>query len=91
MVVNVQEIEIYDILQNVDQAARLIWTNWERNQNIPSGAVSAGEYYIAHSASDKLKVLSETVAIGMTYRMGRIDPQEGLFGKLAVVDEVPYF
>lgn len=88
MVVQAVEKEQYEVLQNVDQAARLIWTEWEPHREIPRGAVSAGEYYVAHSASPNLTLLSETLAIGMTFRMGKIDPAEGIFGKLSVVDEV---
>ena len=88
MMSKAQEIGQYDVLINIDQAARLVWKNWDRQTEVPRGAVSAGEYFIAHTASPELTVLNETVAIGLVYRIGKIDPSEGIFGKMSVLDEV---
>lgn len=86
--VKVSEQHHYEVLQNVDQAARLIWKDWERSIGIPDLAISAGEYFIAHAVNPNLEIKSKELAIGMTHLMGKVDPHEGVFGKLSVVDEV---
>lgn len=86
----------YEVLRNVEQAARLVWKDWEWSSEIPDGAVlvgdqSANDYYVAHSASKSLRIFTDKLAVGVSFLMGKVDPTEGVFGKLSVVDEVCVF
>lgn len=76
------------MLQNVEQAARLVWKEWDRNTEIALKAVSADYYYVAHTPSPNLKIYSEKVAVGRTHWIGKIDPRYGLIGRMSVINEV---
>lgn len=84
----VYERDKYEILQNVDRAARLLWEDWERSREVPKSAVLSGDYFIAHSSSPNFKVISNNIAIGTSFLMGKIEPNLGFFGKMSVVTEV---
>lgn len=90
-IAKVYTTEQYEVLQNVEQAARLVWKDWDRNTEIPLKAVSADHFYIAHTPSTNLKIYSEKVALGRTHWIGKIDPRYGLIGRMSVVDEVSGF
>ncbi len=95
LMVRVHQQSQYEVLQNVDQAARIVWKEWEWSVDTPDGAVLAGDlssatYYVAHAPSPSLRIYSENLAVGMAYLMGKVDPSEGVFGKLSVVDEVNF-
>lgn len=80
--------EQYEVLQNVEQAARLVWKAWDRNTEIALKAVSADHYYVAHTHSPNLKIYSEKLAVGQTHWIGKIDPKYGLIGRMSVINEV---
>lgn len=84
----VYSTEQYEVLQNVEQAARLVWKDWDRNTEIPLKAVSADYFYVAHTPSPNLKIYSEKLALGRTHWIGKIDPRYGLIGRMSVIDEV---
>lgn len=87
LVTQVHQKEKYEVLQNVDKAARLIWENWEKSIDVPNGAILSGEYYISHSTSLSFKMLPNDVNLGMLYLMGKIEQNLGIFGKMSVVTE----
>lgn len=83
----VYEYERYEVLQNVDNAARLVWSDWQDDE-VPAGAVSCGaDIYIAHRASPKFKLIDNNYPIGTSFLIGKVDVKEGLFGRISVINE----
>lgn len=44
---NVQSYDKYDLLENVDSAARVNWEHWDKYKNTPVGAVAMEKMFIA--------------------------------------------
>lgn len=91
LVMKVYHQDKFEVLQNVDRAARLLWKDWEKNTHVPHSTVISDEQPIAHSTSPNFKVLDENLALGTSFLMGKIDMNLGLFGKMSVVTEVSKF
>lgn len=72
----------------MDNAARLVWSDWQDDE-VPAGAVSCGaDIYIAHRASPKFKLIDNNYPIGTSFLIGKVDVKEGLFGRISVINEV---
>lgn len=76
----------YQVLENVDNGARLAWVRWNTSTVVPAGAVSCGDgvatYIARHNAAD-------LVAHRFTHHIGKLDPKYG-FGKISIVNKVMY-
>ena len=65
----------FEVLVNVQQAGRLVWTRWDRSQMSFIGAVQVGEQYVGRvKKSDG------------NYRLGRLDPTAQQRGRIFTID-----
>ena len=55
----------FEVLVNVQQAGRLVWTKWDRSQMSFVGAIQVGQHYIARV---------KTGDADGSYRLGHLDP-----------------
>jgi hypothetical protein len=88
--------EKYQVLQNVDDGARLGWINWNKYHVVPTGAVACGdgvETFVARhrgGSNEESNTADDTNidgTLGFTYHIGKLDPKDG-FGKISIVNEV---
>lgn len=87
--------EQYQVLQNVDDGARLGWSSWDKYKVVPTGAVACGdvETFIARrrgGSNEESNVADDSNidgTLGFTYHVGKLDPKDG-FGKISIVNEV---
>ena len=66
----------FEVLVNVQQAGRLVWTKWDRSQTSFIGAVQVGEHYVG-----RVKTATDS------YRLGHLDPTVQR-GKMFTIDQV---
>ncbi|XP_014283808.1 protein unzipped [Halyomorpha halys] len=80
----VETYEKYEVLENVEGGARLSWGKWSKLSDVPVGAVSAGESYVARK---KIKMDdTDTESLGVTHLIGKLTDYSG-FAKLTAVNE----
>jgi len=88
--------EKYQVLQNVDDGARLGWIPWNKYHVVPTGAVACGdgvETFVARhrgGSNEESNTADDTNidgTLGFTYHIGKLDPKDG-FGKISIVNEV---
>jgi hypothetical protein len=90
--------ERYQVLQNVDDGARLGWFSWSRYGVLPTGAVACGdgvETFVARhrgGSNEESNTAYDTNidgTLGYTYHIGKLDPKDG-FGKISILNEVMF-
>jgi hypothetical protein len=90
--------ERYQVLQNVDDGARLSWSRWYKYSIVPTGAVACGdgvETFVARrrGGSNQESNTAYDTNIdgtpGFTYHIGKLDPKDGL-GKISILNEVMF-
>ena len=90
--------ERYQVLQNVDDGARLSWFRWNKFHVVPAGAVACGdgvETFVArrrvgsNEASNTADATNIDGMLGFTHHVGKLDPKDGL-GKISIVNEVMF-
>lgn len=90
--------ERYQVLQNVDDGARLGWFRWNKYLVVPTGAVACGdgvETFVARrraGSNEESNTADDTNidgTVGFTYHIGKLDPKDG-FGKISIVNEVMF-
>ncbi|CAH1395809.1 unnamed protein product [Nezara viridula] len=81
----VETYEKYEVLENVEGGARLSWGKWSKLSDVPVGAVSAGESYVARKKI-KLDDDPNTESLGVTHLIGKLTDYSG-FAKLTAVNE----
>lgn len=67
----------FEVLVNVQQAGRLVWTKWDRSHMSFIGAVQVGEQYVGRVKT----------ADGQQYRLGHLDPTIQR-GRIFTIDHV---
>lgn len=88
----------YEVLQNVDNGAKLSWSKWDKFHGFPKGAVAGGSnFFVArrkvedpedNSLAGHLQELKLSHAF--THFVGKFNPDDGL-GKVSVITEVGIF
>lgn len=71
----VHTYERYDLLLNVEKAARLTWVHWDKYVQPPDGSISTTETYVARH-----KVMNDDTVppVGFTHYIGKYDPSDKL-------------
>jgi hypothetical protein len=91
-----ESYERYQVLQNVEDGARLGWFLWNKYLVVPTGAVACGdgvETFVARrrgGSNEESNTADDTNidgTLGFTYHVGKLDPKDG-FGKISIVNEV---
>lgn len=86
----------YQVLQNVDNGARLDWVQWNKFGLVPMGAVACEngvEMFVARhrvSTNEESNTADDTDdygTVGFTHHIGKLDPNAGL-GKISIVNKV---
>ena len=81
---SVKSYEHYQLLENVDSAARLAWANWTKLGQPPTGAVASAEkLYIARHAQSPAKP-------GQSHYIGSLNFQDSA-GTITYVKEVSVY
>ncbi|XP_015595023.1 protein unzipped [Cephus cinctus] len=76
---NAHSYERYDLLENVDSAARVSWQNWDKYHRTPVGAVAIGRMFVArHVVSDDEKKDQSTTPYRFTHYIGTFNKNEKL-------------
>lgn len=76
--------ERYEVLENVDNGARLSWVRWDRFNGLPAGAVAGGETYVARRHIEADGKDDNNNAIRMKHFVGKLDMNEGM-GRITVI------
>jgi hypothetical protein len=88
--------ERYQVLQNVENGARLGWFRWNKFHVVPTGAVACGDgvdtFVARHrvASNEESNTADDTNidgTLGFTHHIGKLDPKEGL-GRIGIVNEV---
>jgi hypothetical protein len=88
--------ERYQVLQNVDNGARLDWVRWEKFDLVPTGAVACGDAVqtfvarhrvITNEESNTADDTDDYGAVGFTHHIGKLDAMSGP-GKIGIVNKV---
>lgn len=82
---SVGSYERYQLLENVDKAARISWENWTKLYQTPVGAVATSKFFVARHGVNK----SENGHDLVHYYIGTLDSQDSL-GSIYYVKEVGY-
>lgn len=72
----VHSYERYDLLQNVDQAARITWMHWDKYVQPLDGGIATGETYVARHMVPYEE--NEPSTVGFTHYIGKYDPKDKL-------------
>nr|CAD7205185.1 unnamed protein product [Timema douglasi] len=79
----------YEVLENVDEGARLQWVPWDRFSRIPTGAVAGGETYVARRVVEDGEESNKDAGpgvLGFTHHLGKLDPKDGL-GRITIINQ----
>lgn len=76
--------ERYQLLDNVDKAARISWENWSKLYPIPPGAVATSKFFVARHKVDGQSEHGHDLG---HYYIGTLDSQDSL-GSIYYVKEV---
>lgn len=82
--------ERYEVLENVDNGARLSWVHWDRFNGLTLGAVAGGDMDTMYVARRHVTADGEDggkTAIGMRHLVGKLDTKEGM-GRITVIKQV---
>ncbi|XP_015118448.1 protein unzipped [Diachasma alloeum] len=80
----VQTVENYDLLENVDNAARLSWVSWDKFHQIPTGAVVTETMYVARHVVTSDETDKDSAIRTYTHYIGTLNHDEKL-GTIAYV------
>ncbi|XP_011311766.1 protein unzipped [Fopius arisanus] len=80
----VQAVENYELLENVDNAARLSWVSWSKFYPIPTGAVVTETMYVARYPVTRNETDKDTLTPTYTHYIGTLNHDEKL-GTIAYV------
>ncbi|XP_043275472.1 protein unzipped [Venturia canescens] len=83
---NVVSYERYDLLENVDNAARLSWVAWDKLHQTPVGAVATESMYVARHVVSETENERTNKNLGYTHYIGTYDTSEG-FGRINYVKD----
>lgn len=90
---NFYSYERYELLENVENSARLSWLPWDKFRKIPAGAVAADTMFVARhpvSAGDEEDDgKNDGVSPSYTHYIGTLDPKDKL-GTITYVKAVSY-
>lgn len=80
--------ERYQVLENVDGGARVVWVSWNKFSVVPTGAVACGDGAGTFVARHRVESnVADDVGDHLTHHIGKLDPKDGL-GKISVVNKV---
>jgi hypothetical protein len=85
---NVRSYERYQLLENVENAARLSWNNWTKFYRPPVGSVATDKLYVARHTANQVK--QEGQKSNQTHYIGTLSSQDTL-GTITYVKEVNFF
>ena len=84
---SVRSYDKYDLLENIQSAARVSWVDWDKYKDIPEGAVTpSGDetYFVSrHTAEEAID------SLGQTHYLGTLNTKYGL-GKITYIKMVSY-
>lgn len=84
---NVQTTQTYELLENVDNAARLSWISWDKFHQIPTGAVVTDTMYVARHVVTDDETDDDTST--STHYIGTLNHDDKL-GTIAYVKSVSF-
>ena len=82
---NVVSYARFDLLENVENSARLSWVSWDHFHQTPLGAVSTEKNYVARYVVSDKENMDKSIAY--THYIGTYYPTEGL-GIITYVKDV---
>ena len=86
---SVKSYEKYDLLENVESAARVSWVDWDKYKVIPVGAVAPSgseSYFVArHMAKEE-----NEDSLTQTHYIGTLNTKDGL-GKITYIKSVSIY
>lgn len=89
---NVKHYDRYDLLENVDGAARLVWVDWDKFHVAKVGTVgtmTTDKMYVARHVAVKNET-DDARSVRQTHYIGTLNAQE-TFGMISYVKEVSDF
>lgn len=94
LLTRVMEYPRYQVLQNVENGAKLGWVKWDKFQAFPTGAIFGGDnnFFVARRKADDQEDnslaghLQGRSSSGLSHFVGKINPQDGL-GKVSVITD----
>lgn len=88
----VKKYENYDLLENVEKSARLIWRRWGKSDLLPAGAVLTDTFYVARYPStynDDNNNNNTTKKSSYTHYIATLN-KEDTFGQITYVNDVSF-
>ncbi|XP_029052705.1 protein unzipped [Osmia bicornis bicornis] len=73
---SVQSYDKYELLENVDNAARVNWEHWDKYKSAPIGAVAAEKMFVARHAVHNGKETSPDATTRYTHYIGTLNSND---------------
>lgn len=87
---NVRSYEKYDLLENVDNAARVSWRHWDIYTPLPVGAVATDKMYVARYEVSSIDEANPNLPYTYTHYIGTMNMNDN-FGTIFYVKDVSIF